>query len=137
MCSGENCNTIIKMVMSAGFSNSDIYLCSTFIFCYHKPANVNNKSAHILNTSSNLLGICFIVLTSLQVLKLKQTSLIDEFTAVATVSFMLSSLLSFLSLRSKNDNLSEKYENFADFIFMTGLSVLFITTMVITFDIVK
>lgn len=96
----------------------------------------NNKSAHILNTSSNLLGLCFIVLTSLQVLKLKQTSVIDEFTAIATVSFMSSSFLSFLSLRSSNNRLSEKYENIADFIFMTGLCVLFITTMVITFDII-
>jgi hypothetical protein len=97
----------------------------------------NNKSAHILNTSSNLLGLCFIVLTSLQVLKLKQTSLIDEFTAIATVSFMASSLLSFLSIRSSDQKLSEKYENIADFIFMTGLFDLFITTMVITFNIIK
>lgn len=29
--------------------------------------NVNNNSQHILNTSSNLLGFCFIVLTSLKV----------------------------------------------------------------------
>lgn len=97
----------------------------------------NNKSAHILNTSSNLLGLCFIVLTSLQVLKLKQTSIIDEFTAIAAVSFMTSSLFSFLSLRSCNNKLSEKYETIADFIFMTGLFVLFITTMVITFDIIR
>lgn len=97
----------------------------------------NNKSAHILNTSSNLLGLCFIVLTSLQVLKLKQTSIIDECTAVATVTFMTSSLLSFLSIRSSNDKLSEKYENIADYVFMTGLFVLFVTTMVITFDIIK
>jgi hypothetical protein len=96
----------------------------------------NRKSAHILNTSSNLLGLCFIVLTSLKVLKLQQTSLIDEFTAIATVSFMTSSLLSFLSIRS-NSKLSEKYENCADYIFMTGLFVLFVTTMVITFDIIK
>jgi hypothetical protein len=97
----------------------------------------NNKSAYILNTSSNLLGICFIVLTSLKVLKLKQTSIIDEFTAIATVCFMISSILSFLSIRSSNSKFSVKYENTAEFFFMTGLSVLFITTMVITFDIIK
>lgn len=96
----------------------------------------NNKSGLILNTSSNLLGLCFIVLTSFKVLKLKQTSLIDELTAISTVSFMVSSILSFLSIRSNNSKLSMKYENFADFIFITGLSVLFITTMVITFDII-
>lgn len=98
---------------------------------------MNNNSAHILNTSSNLLGLCFIVLTSLNVLKLQQTSIIDEFTAVATISFMASSMLAFLSLRSKNSDRSTKFENVAEFFFMTGLAVLFITTMVITFDIIK
>lgn len=98
---------------------------------------MNNNSAHILNTSSNLLGLCFIVLTSLNVLKLQQTSIIDEFTAVATISFMVSSMLAFLSLRSKNNDRSVKFENVAEFFFMTGLIVLFITTMVITFDIIK
>jgi hypothetical protein len=97
----------------------------------------NNKSAHILNTSSNLLGICFIVLTSLKVLKLQQTSLIDELTAIATISFMISSIFSFLSIRSSNNKFSIRYENTAEFFFMTGLSVLFITTMVITFEIIK
>jgi len=62
--------------------------------------------------------------------------MIDEFTAIATISFMARSFLSFLSLRSTNEKLSEKYENIADYIFMTGLTVLFIATMVITFDII-
>ncbi|MCW3109136.1 MAG: hypothetical protein JWQ09_3642 [Segetibacter sp.] len=95
----------------------------------------NTKSSQMLNTSSNLLGLCFIVLTSLKVLKLKQSTIIDEFTAIATISFMTSSLLSFLSIRSKSDKLSNRYENIAEFFFITGLSVLFITTMVITLDI--
>jgi len=89
----------------------------------------------MLNTSSNLLGLCFIVLTSLKVLKLKQTTMIDEFTAIATISFMASSFLSFLCIRSKNDKLSNRYENIAEFFFMTGLTVLFITTMVITLNV--
>jgi hypothetical protein len=32
----------------------------------------NNKSPHILNASSNLLGICFVVLTSLKVLNISK-----------------------------------------------------------------
>ena len=95
-----------------------------------------NKSHHILNTSSNLLGLCFIVLTSMKVLHLKQSSLIDEFTSVATIAFMISCILSFLSIRNKDDEFSNRYENVADFFFITGLGVLFVTTMVITFDII-
>ena len=95
-----------------------------------------NKSTHILNTSSNLLGLCFLVLTSLTVLHFRQSSLIDEFTAVATISFMVSCILSFLSIRTNNEKIASRYEGIADFFFLMGLSVMFLTTMVITFDVI-
>ena len=41
---------------------------------------VNNKSEHILNTSSNLLGFCLVVLTSPKISKYSATSIIDELT---------------------------------------------------------
>lgn len=94
-----------------------------------------NKSPHILSTSSNLLGLCFIVLTSLNVLKLKGATIIDEVTAVATILFMGSSVLSFLSLRSTGAK-SKHYEKVADVIFLSGLILLFVTTMLIAFNIV-
>jgi hypothetical protein len=65
-------------------------------------AGKENKSPHILNTSSNLLGLCFIVLTSLKVRGLTDGSIIDELTAAAIMLFITSSVLSFLSLRQKN-----------------------------------
>jgi hypothetical protein len=98
--------------------------------------NNNNKSSHILTTSSNLLGICFIVLTSLKLLNLDGKTLIDEFTAVAIFLFMFSSVLSFLSLRNENRK-GEQLEKIADIIFLLGLFSLFIITMFVTFDIVK
>ena len=96
----------------------------------------NDKSSHILTTSSNLLGICFIVLTSLKLLNLDGKTFIDEFTAVAIFMFMLSSVLSFFSMRSKNGK-SERYERIADVIFLLGLFSLFIITMFVTFNILK
>ena len=98
--------------------------------------NDPNTSSHILNASSNLLGICFIVLTSLKILKLEGNTLIDEFTTAAMILFMLSSILSFLSLRSKNGK-ANQLEKIADIFFLIGLVSLFVTTMLITFDIVK
>lgn len=95
-----------------------------------------DKSPHILNTSSTLLGLCFIVLTSLKVTSRSETTFIDEFTAVASVLFMASSILSFLSMRSNNTP-SIQYEKVADFIFLTGLFFLFITIMFIIFNIIK
>ena len=96
----------------------------------------NGNSQHILNTSSNLLGFCFIVLTSLKVLKLQDNTIIDELAAVAILFFMTSSILSFLSMRSSK-KFSIRYENFADFIFLFGLILLFVTTMLIAFNIIK
>jgi hypothetical protein len=43
----------------------------------------NDKAPHILNASSNLLGLCFVVLTSLKFLKLTDRTYIDETVAVA------------------------------------------------------
>ena len=99
-------------------------------------ADNNNKAPHILNTSANLLGICFLVLTSIKVLKLSGTTFIDECTSVATVLFMCSSVLSFLSIRS-NPAKGNRYEQIADIVFLTGLICLFITIMMVTFNFMK
>jgi hypothetical protein len=96
-------------------------------------ADKNNKAPHILNTSASLLGMCFLVLTSLKVLKLSGTTFIDESASVATILFMCSSILSFLSIRS-NSVKSATYEKVADVIFLTGLTCLFITIMLVTFN---
>jgi len=95
-----------------------------------------NTSPHILNTSSNLLGICFIVLTSLKLLKMQNDTLVDEFTTGAMILFMISCILSFLSIKS-NGRLGERYENIAEILFLTGLACLFVTTMSITFNVIK
>ena len=95
-----------------------------------------NTSPHILNTASNLLGICFIVLTSLKLLKIHRETLVDEFTAGAMILFMVSCILSFLSIKSKGAS-GDRYENVADMLFLIGLICLFVTTMLITFNVMK
>lgn len=95
----------------------------------------NDKSAHILNASSNLLGLCFLVLTSLKVLKLTQKTYIDETVTVALVFFMLSCILSFLSIKG-DIKMDTKLENVADYLFLGGLIVLFLTAILIIFNII-
>ena len=96
----------------------------------------NNKSPHILNTSSNLFGLCFVVLTSLKALKLDKNTYVDELTVVSMFLFLASCMLSFLSIRSKT-NRSEQYERIADNIFLGGLVSLFITTLFIMFNVIS
>ena len=62
-----------------------------------------NKSEHILNTSSNLLGFCLVVLTSLKISKYSAESVIDELTGVGTIFLIVSSIFSFLSIRSDKE----------------------------------
>ena len=95
-----------------------------------------NTSPHILNTASNLLGICFIVLTSLRILKIQDDTLVDEFTTGAMILFMVSCILSFLSIKG-NGRLSDRFENIAEVLFLSGLICLFVTTMLITFNVIK
>ena len=96
----------------------------------------SEKSPHILNTSSNLLGICFLVLTSLKVLGKSQQTVIDDITFVAIVLFMSSCFLSFLSMK-KPGRQSRLLEIAADFIFLAGLLVLFITAILFSFNVIR
>jgi len=95
----------------------------------------NDKSPHILNTSANLLGLCFIVLTSLKALNLNEATFIDELTALAIILFMGSSVLSFLSMRSSRMR-NSRYEKTADVLFLSGLLFLFVTAMLLVFNVV-
>jgi hypothetical protein len=95
-----------------------------------------DKSPHILNASSNLLGLCFIVLTSIRMLDLKAATLVDEIATAAIVMFMTSSILSFLSMRKDTDS-NSKLEKVADIFFLCGLFMLFVTAMFISFNIIK
>ncbi|WP_114938360.1 hypothetical protein [Mucilaginibacter endophyticus] len=94
----------------------------------------NDKSPHILNAASNLLGLCFVVLTSLKFLKLSERTYIDETVTIALVFFMLSCILSFLSIRG-NIKQGGRIEAVADYLFLGGMVVLFITAMLIIFKI--
>ena len=101
-----------------------------------KTMNVNNeKSPHILNAASNLLGICFIVLTSLKLLNRTSKTIIDEVTLGAIILFMCSCIFSFLSLRSKTA-VAEKMERVADSMFIAGLVLLVVTPILFSFNLI-
>ena len=96
----------------------------------------NNKSQHILNSSCNLLGFCLVVLTSLKISKFNEESMIDEFTGVACIFLIASSLFSFLSIRTIKEKFSILYEKIADSIFIIALLFVFVITFMIAFSII-
>ncbi len=98
-----------------------------------KNCMANNKSEHILNTSSNLLGFCLVVLTSLKISKYSAMSIIDEMTGVGTIFLIASSIFSFLSIRTAKEHLSVRYEKIAENIFIVALIFVFLITFMVGF----
>jgi len=86
-----------------------------------------NNSPHILNTSSNLLGFTFLILSSIKAVGLPQTGYIDEIVAFCVASFAVASYFSFISMRTLDDHESTQFEKIADYIFLGGITLLTIT----------
>ncbi len=97
--------------------------------------NKNNKAPQILSSSSNFLGFCFLVITSLKFFKFSATTFIDEITAVCFVIFMFSCLCAFLSIRSKT-NRADLYETLAEYSFLSGLVIIFLMTILFMLEII-
>lgn len=95
----------------------------------------DNKSPQILNSASNLLGFCFVVLTSIKFFKFSDDTVIDQITAVCFVLFMFSCLCAFLSIRSKTKR-AFFYETLADYAFLAGLIVIFVMTILFLFQLI-
>jgi len=85
----------------------------------------NKTSQHILGTSANLLGFCLFIITSLHLTSKTQNSLIDEFTSLVALLLNISSVLSFVSIRSENKIREYKFEKVADYLFIISLLGIF------------
>ena len=84
---------------------------------------------HILPTSANLLGICFVILSLLKVAGVADQTLLDEATGIAILLFLLSSFLSYASLRGLRR--AEGLERVADYLFLAGLTTLAVIATVV------
>lgn len=94
--------------------------------------NKKNISRHILPTSSNLLGLCFVILTFIKLSKIADETIIDESIGSLIIMFLISSIFSYASMRAKRK--SELYEKIADYIFLFGLGLLTLVSLVIIFE---
>jgi hypothetical protein len=100
---------------------------------FSMPESVNNKkniSRHILPTSANLLGLCFVILSFIKIwTKGGVETIVDELLGGAIILFLISSVLSYASMRSKRK--AEFYEKIADIIFLAGLFFLSTISVII------
>jgi hypothetical protein len=91
-------------------------------------------SHHILPTSSNLLVLCFVIISFMKVSKMGLETIIDEMVSVAIVVFLVASIFSYASIRSSTK--SDSYEKIADIVFLSGLGLLTVTALIVVFEII-
>lgn len=93
-----------------------------------------NVSKHILPTSSNLLGLCFILISFLKLWKIdkKIDLILDIFVGMAITLFLFSSIFSYMSMRAGKK--AFLYEKIADIIFLIGLFFITLISLMITFE---
>jgi hypothetical protein len=87
---------------------------------------------HILPTSSNLLGICFFILSYIKIGDKANSTLLDECVILPIILFFIASFLSYISMRSESDK--PKIERLADTIFMLGLLSLSIISIILVLE---
>jgi amino acid transporter len=100
-----------------------------------KNRNSNDLSQHILPNSATMVGVCIMVISIVKSMNAGVINyLIDKTLAIDSVMFMLSAFLSYLSIRSERYAL--RLERLAEIIFLIGLVVMTLTTVVFSFEIV-
>lgn len=94
----------------------------------------NDLSHHILPNSATMVGVCIMVISIVKSMHPGLANfLIDKALAIDSILFMVSALLSFLSIRLDRSSLN--LERWAEIIFLLGLASMTIITVVFSFRI--
>ena len=84
-------------------------------------SNNNDLSHHILPTSAQLVGVCMTVISVVKLLHLNHgSSELDSLLVLDTLYFLISAMLSYLSMRNAQ---RANFEKYGDLFFMFGLMV--------------
>lgn len=97
----------------------------------------NITSQHILNTSTNLLGFCLIVITSLHLASQSDIIIINELTSFAPLLLTFSCIFSFISIQSSNQKIEFLLEKIANSFYISSLLGILIIILLITFHFLK
>jgi hypothetical protein len=87
---------------------------------------------YILPTASNLLGICFFILSYVKMSDRASNTYLDESVIIPIILFFVASVFSYLAMRSKNDK--PRLEKAADLVFMAGLLALSFLSVIMVFE---
>ena len=92
---------------------------------------------HILNVSSVMVGACVTIISLVKLLEVQRhmPTHLDELLAVDTVMFMISTLLSYLSMRRARAS-KARLEHLADRVFVLALLGLTVCSLLFAFEMV-
>jgi len=96
------------------------------------PTEKRQIDHHIFNGSIALIAVCITVISLFRVTNTGSETYADEIMGLATIIFIASAFLSYLSLRKNNHYRLEKA---ADLCFFAGLVITLLTLIVILFKI--
>ncbi|WP_404713436.1 hypothetical protein [Sphingomonas sp. MMS24-J13] len=91
------------------------------------------RTPHILNAASNLLGISLVIIAGLNVSHAARNSIADEIAWFAAISLATSCFLSYLALRDDTTRRGHG-EKWADRIFLMGLLALISAIVVLAIE---
>jgi hypothetical protein len=80
-------------------------------------------ASHILTTSANLVGVCLVIITGLNVGGLSKGTILDEVTSVASCLFLLSGSFAYLSMRHTRRRIL-LFRDIADYFFLAGIALI-------------
>lgn len=92
-----------------------------------------SKNHHILNAAANLLGVCFFIITGIHLTNISTLVEIDRAVLMASLLFLASCTLSYWSIRGGAH--ADSSEQYADYLFLGGIVVLFGVMLLLTFNI--
>jgi hypothetical protein len=97
--------------------------------------NANDLSHHILPNSATMVGVCIMVISIVKKMPPDVVNyFIDKALAIDSILFMISALLSFLSIRLERSTL--RLEWWAEMIFILGLVSMTMIAVIFSFEIV-
>lgn len=90
-------------------------------------------SQHILPVSATMVGVCMTVITVMQIApKNRLTSIADDLLAIDSLLFLISTLLSYWTVRPSPSN--QKVELWADRFFLIGMIFMVVISFLVAFE---